>query len=301
MQQGDLRGLPRSIDDTEGMHVPQGLPRVIDAHVHVFPDRLFRTVRDWFDRFAWDIRYRMDSEGLIRFLLTRGVGHVVALQYAHRPGIARGLNEYMAGLCRGFPSLVTGTATVFPGEDGCESILMDAFAMGLKGVKLHPHVQCFDLNGTEAGTVYETCASQGMPLVMHAGREPSSPAYLCDPRLQCGAQRLERVLRDHPGLRVCVPHLGADEIQEYRDLCERYDNLWLDTSMLLAGYFPFSLPCRLDEFRHDRIMYGSDFPNIPYAWDRELKRIEASNLPEAFLELLLEGNASEFFGISTMP
>ena len=41
----------------------------------------------------------------------------------------------------------------------------------------------------------------------------------------------------------------------------------------------------------------TDFPNIPYAWDRELKAIERMNLPADMLEAVLGGNAAEFFGI----
>jgi len=44
-------------------------------------------------------------------------------------------------------------------------------------------------------------------------------------------------------------------------------------------------------------MYGSDFPNIPYAWDRELKRLRASGLPQENLEWILRKSANSFFGL----
>lgn len=299
MDETAMRGIPRSLNDDEGPCVPVGLPPVVDAHVHVFPDRLFDTVRAWFDAFAWDIRYRMPSRDVVRYLLARGVEHVVALQYAHKAGISRRLNEYMAELCSEFHPRVTGLATVFPGEDGCKDILREAFAMGLKGVKLHAHVQCFDVDGRPSREIYEVCASENKPLVVHASREPKSNAYLCDPYLLCSATKVERVLRDFPGLRLCVPHLGVDEFEAYRRLLERFDNIWVDTAMVMAGYFPVEPPFMLCELRRDRVMYGSDFPNIPYAWDRELSRIRLSGLPGDFLERLLHANAGEFFGIST--
>jgi hypothetical protein len=42
-------------------------------------------------------------------------------------------------------------------------------------------------------------------------------------------------------------------------------------------------------------MYGSDFPNIPYAWDRELKWLKASGLPNHNLEWILKKSATSFF------
>ncbi|WP_373498056.1 hypothetical protein [Desulfococcus sp.] len=38
-----------SLNDTEGSTIPAGFPRVIDAHVHIFPDSLFQAIRRWFD------------------------------------------------------------------------------------------------------------------------------------------------------------------------------------------------------------------------------------------------------------
>jgi len=49
--------------------------------------------------------------------------------------------------------------------------------------------------------------------------------------------------------------------------------------------------------RIDRVMYGTDFPNIPYAWDREVKQLLQLGLPERSLERVLGKNAVEFFDI----
>jgi uncharacterized protein len=287
-----------AVGDPEGERVPEGLPFVVDAHVHLFPDRLFEAVWAWFDRHGWPIRYRLHTPRTLEFLLSRGIGHVVALHYAHKPGIARGLNEYMAQLSASEPR-VTALATVLPGEPDARAILDEAFALGLGGVKLHCHVQCFAPDAPEAHEVYAASAEHGKPLVLHAGREPKSPAYRCDPHELCSAERVERVLRDHPRLKLCVPHLGADELDAYGRLLERYDNLWLDTTMAVAGYLPGGPdPWPLVRLRPERMMYGTDFPNIPYAWDRELRRIVAAGLPEAALEWILGRTAAELFGIA---
>jgi len=170
-----------SIDDVEGEGIPQGLPPVVDAHVHIFPGNIFSAIWAWFDENAWPIRYRLSSSALLAYLLSRGVNHVVALQYAHKPGISRMLNRYMAEKCREFPGRVTGMAAVFPGEENAEEILRDAFADGLMGVKLHAHVQCFDMNAQEMDVLYDLCEAEQKPMVMHVGREPKSGAYRCDP------------------------------------------------------------------------------------------------------------------------
>ena len=287
------------IDDVEGQKVPEGLPLTVDAHVHIFPGNVFSAIRAWFNENAWPIRYRLSSSAVLAYLLSRGVNHVVALQYAHKPGISRMLNRYMAEKCREFPGRVTGMAAVFPGEENAEEILKEAFADGLMGVKLHAHVQCFDMNAQEMDVIYDLCEAEHKPMVMHVGREPKSGAYRCDPYEICSAEKLENVLRNFPKLRICVPHLGFDEIVTYKKLIEKYDNLWLDTTMILADYFPLREAVDLKTYRVDRIMYGSDFPNIPYAWDRELKWLRNSGLPQENLEWILEKSATHFFRLGS--
>jgi len=289
-------------DDREGETIPGGLPEVIDAHVHVFPRKIFNAVRQWFDRHAWRIRYRVSTAGIFEFLLARGVGHIVALQYAHVPGIARDLNRYMLAQCRRFPGRITGLATVFPGEPDATGILQEAFDEGLGGMKLHAHVQCFDIDAPETRLLFDVCQANRKPVVIHFCKEPKSPAYRCDPYEICSAERLERVLVDFPQLRICVPHLGFSETGAYRQLLEKYDTLWLDTTMVITDYFSMPEPIELSDYRLDRIMYGSDFPNIPYAWDRELKRLREFNLTEEELGRVVSRNAAQFFNLrESMP
>lgn len=288
-----------SIDDREGAAVPDGLPAVVDAHVHIFPREIFAAVHGWFDEHAWRIRYRLRTSEVFEFLLAHGIAHVVALQYAHKPGISETLNGYMAQKCREFPGRITGMATVFPGEDGAERILRKAFDSGLSGLKLHAHVQCFNMNAVEMEPLYGLCQSREKPIVMHVGREPKSEAYRCDPYRICSAEKLKRVLRDYPRLKICVPHLGFDELSEYRKLIEEYDTLWLDTTMVLTDYFPIQEAVDLRRYRLDRVMYGSDFPNIPYAWDRELKWLSESGISDADLEWILKKSASAFFNLNS--
>lgn len=291
---GDGPPMP-ALNDAEGERLPPGIPEVVDAHVHVFPDRVFAAIRRWFERYGWPIRYELSAPDVVRFLLARGVSRVVAFGYSHSPGLARVINAFVAELCRAEPRLI-GLGTVLPGEPGAAAIVEEAFAAGLAGLKLHCHVQCFAPDAPELREVYEACARAGRPLVMHAGREPASPHYKCDPHALCSADRIDRVLTEHPRLRLCVPHLGADEFDAYERLLERHDNLWLDTTMAVAAYFPGAIPTRLLSCRPDRILFGTDFPNLPYAWDREIHRLLALRLPPGAEERLLGRNALELFG-----
>lgn len=288
------RPLP-ALDDLEGERLPESLPPVIDGHVHLFPPRLFNALWRWFDRWGWPVRYQLHADEVVRFLKSRGVTHLVALHYAHQPGLARPLNAFMADLVARHEG-VTGLATVYPGEPDAEAILSEAFDRGLRGVKLHCHVQCMAPDDPRLEPVYALCAARALPVIIHAGREPKSPGYDCDPYALCAVERVEAVLRAYPALRLCVPHFGADEFDGYARLVQRHDNLWLDTTMMAADYFPLSVPVRrLLDARPERVLYGSDFPNLPYAWDREIRQLVALKLPEERLACLLGGAARALY------
>ena len=136
---------------------------------------------------------------------------------------------------------------------------------------------------------------------MHVGREPKSTAYSCDPYQLCSAEKLNHILKDFPDIKICVPHMGFDEISAYREMIEKYDNLWLDTTMVITDYLPIKEKIALGNYRSDRIMYGSDFPNIPYAWDRELKELKAADISYEALEKISHKNATDFFSLNSQP
>ena len=285
-----------ALNDPEGDAVARDLPPVVDAHVHVFPDRVLESLYRWFDANAWPIRYKLLAEQICAHLFAKGLSRVVVLHYAHKAGMARGLNRFVAALAATDPRII-GLATVFPGEEGAREILEEAFALGLSGVKLHCHVQCFAPDAKELHEIYETCARHGRALVMHAGREPALPNYPCDPYALCAVERVEHVLRDHPTLKLCVAHLGGDEFEGYERLLRRFDHLWLDTTIALADYLPFLPPPpeRMVLDHADRILYGSDFPILPFAWDRELRKIATLGLGPDDLARVLGQNAVSLF------
>ena len=43
-------------------------------------------------------------------------------------------------------------------------------------------------------------------------------------------------------------------------------------------------------------IFGTDFPNLPFAWDRELKAVLSAGLDDAQRDAILYGNAAALFG-----
>ena len=268
---------------------------IVDAHVHLHPDRLADAIRRWFDTHAWDIRYRAGADEAVRTLLEGGVDRMVALPYVHKPGLARALNQFTLELARRHPQVLP-CCTVYPGEDGEEEILAEALSGPFRGVKIHSHVMKIAPDDPRLDAVWRASARSRKPVVIHCGPEPAIEGYGVDPRSVSGADRLRRALDRHPDAVVIVPHLGFDHTDRFEAMLESYPNLYLDTTMVIGGWFERQPDPGILRRRPDRILYGTDYPNIPYAWDRELKALRALELPRADEERILSGNALRLFG-----
>ncbi len=286
-----------ALDDEEGLSVPEGLGDVVDAHVHLFPDRVFEAIWRWFDRHAWSIRYRLRAEEVVEFLTRRGVKQLVALHYAHKAGMAGALNGFVAEVARAHRDVVIPLGTVFPGEPDAGSIVREALGpLGLHGIKLHCHVQKMAADDPRLDEIYAACEDAGKPVVIHCGREPSSPAYGFDSRKLLGVAQIERVLQRFPKLTLVVPHLGYDEVEPYVALLAEHEHLWLDTTMVVADFFPGQSHTDVVERHGARLLYGTDFPNLPFAWDREIKRLATVPMEGPARRALFSANARRVFG-----
>lgn len=271
---------------------------LIDAHVHLLPDRLMTAIRSWFDTHAWDIRFRGSVDESVAILLAGGVDQMVALPYAHKPGMARALNDFTGEVAARHPSVIP-CCTVFPGEEGEEALLDEALGRdGFRGVKIHSHVMKIAPDDARLDPVWRASARYRKPVVIHCGPEPSlDGAYGIDTRTVSGAERLSRALDRHPSAIVIVPHLGADEFEQFEALLSRHENLHLDTTMAISGYFKYGPDLEMLRRNPRRILYGTDFPNLPYEWDRELKIIRGLKLPEEDEAAILGGNAARLFSL----
>jgi predicted TIM-barrel fold metal-dependent hydrolase len=268
---------------------------LVDAHVHLHPDRLADAIRRWFDAHAWDIQYRSNVDQAVRTLVEGGVARMVALPYVHEPGLARALNAFTLDVARRHPEVLP-CCTVFPGEEGEEAILEDALAGSFRGVKIHSHVMKVAPDDPRLDPVWRASARFGKPVVIHCGPEPALQGYGVDPRAVSGADRLRRALDRHPDAVVIVPHLGFDDTPLFEEMLASYPHLYLDTTMVIGGYFERQPDVEILRRHPDRILYGTDFPNIPYAWDRELQALRALRLPPRDEEMILSGNALRLFG-----
>ena len=272
---------------------------IIDSHIHLFPNRLFDAVWKWFDDHAWPIQYKIYADEVVEQLSQHGIDRFLVLNYAHKAGISASLNEWTHQFCRKYPQAVP-LGTIHPDDENRDTLLERCFTdYGFYGLKFHTHVASIRPDDERMFPIYEKLIEHDKILVLHAGNGPSLHGYKETTKQVSGAEFVATVLERYPELKLIIPHLGAEEFTDFFQLMEQYPNLWMDTTMVVGGFFPHPIMWDQIERFADRILYGSDFPNIPYDLMTEVRAIQDSPLSDAAKANLLYGNAQRLLQLPT--
>ncbi|MFD5085217.1 amidohydrolase family protein [Kitasatospora sp. NPDC058406] len=276
-----------------------GLPGLIDVHTHFMPQNVLDKVWAYFDAAGpladrpWPITYRGAEDRRVGWLREFGVRAFTAMLYPHKPGMAGWLNGWAAEFAARTPDCLH-TATFFP-EPGAPGYVARAIEGGARVFKAHLQVGGYHPADERLDEVWGLLAETGTPVVTHCGSGPV-------PGKHTGAGPIGEVLARHPRLVLVVAHLGLPEYTDFLDLAERYPEVRLDTTIAFTDFVerdtpfpPAELP-RLAGLR-DRVLLGSDFPNIPYRYVHQLDALERTGLGEDWLRAVCHDNAARLLGI----
>ncbi len=269
--------------------------RIIDVHVHVYPDKVAPKAAENLGKFY---NFGIDEAGTLDSLLESekkiGAGGFLMLPVATDAVHVDHINEYTADYVRksrdlGFEAYAVGCMhQEYPDfESGVRLIK----SLGLLGVKLHPDIQREPVDSERMAGLYRVLEREGLLLYLHAG-DRREEYYYSSP------DRIGRVARAFPGLRICAAHFGGysvwDEAEKY--LWGKYDNVWYDLSASLQWMAPAAATENIRKAGVDRMMFGSDFPSVS-PW-RVMEMFEKLDLSDKEREDILCRNTRRFLGAS---
>lgn len=260
---------------------------IIDAHAHIFPAKIAEKAVAGIGRFYSELKMHMDgtAETLIRMGTENGIAKFIVQSVATVPAQVEGINNFIAESVKKFSDRFIGFAAIHPDYPDIEKEIDRAASMGLKGIKIHPDFQKFEIDSDKAMKIYEVIEGK-MPILIHMG----------DSRYDFSKpSRLVNVLEKFPKLDVIGAHFGgwsewdsAEEILSGR-------HLWVDTSSSLYAMTPERAAELIEKFGADHVLFGTDYP----MWDAadELRRFDRIPITSSEREMILHENAEKLLGI----
>jgi uncharacterized protein len=292
------------MNESESVHriwTSLGLPGIIDVHTHFMPKPVLDKVWQYFDSAGplvgreWPITYRTDEAHRVQTLRQFGVTAFTSLIYPHKPQMAAWLNQWAAQFAADTPDCLH-TATFYP-EPGATEYVAAAIDGGTRVFKAHIQVGKYDPNDPQLDGVWGTIEDAGTPVVIHCGSGPAPGEFT-------GPDRIRTLLARYPRLPLVIAHMGMPEYTEFLDVCQQHDNVLLDTTMVFTPFadetmpFPRSAADRLLDVG-DRILFGSDFPNIPYDYATAMTALTGiDGVDDDWLRGVFYGNAARLFGLT---
>ena len=252
---------------------------IIDAHAHIYPDKIARRAADAIGQF-----YELSSmchDGTLSRLLKRmeigGIDRALVHSAAMSPQQVRTINEFIISSVAAHPDRLIGFATLHPDMENPAEELRFAVEHGLKGVKIHSDMIKIALSDPRMDAIYEAC--QGVcPLLLHMGDDRFDYDH---------PTMIPPIAEKYPDLKIICAHMGGYREWEEGRALSKYPNVYVDTSSTF-----FVMGCKIkkliEDFGEDRVLFGSDYP----MWDPCVARDELKVLgfEEETLEKIYGGN-----------
>lgn len=260
---------------------------IIDAHAHIFPDKIAEKASNGISAFYGGMKVRYDGTlgALFKEGGEAGVDRFIVQSVATVPQQVRSINDFISESVKKYPDKLIGFGALHPDYPDIKGEAERIISLGLKGVKLHSDFQQFNIDDEFAFQIYETCEALGLPILFHVGddhRDFSAPA------------RLLRVVQRFPRLTVIGAHLAGWSEWDLGASLFEHSGIYADCSSSLYAMSPEHAAGLIRKIGVDRVMWGTDYP----MWDaaEELERFSKLPLTDEERESILYKNALRLIG-----
>lgn len=276
----------------------------IDAHTHFFPPNIFQAIWNYFEVRdednrvrGWPVNYKLPVEKLVEVLESKNIRYFTTLNYSHKANISEFINEWVFKFSQQHKNAIP-FGCVWPEDENRGNYIAKIFDQyNFFGIKIQPLVQKFYLDDPRLDEIYNIILDRGKWLITHIGTAPYRNKYV-------GYSKFIRFIEKYSDMNIIVAHMGAFEYRKFLTLLDKYQNLYLDTTMIYIpnNVFPERVtkrPSKEDLVSYqDRILFGSDFPNIPYDYENSTKGLLDLDLSRKFYQNIFYNNAKKIFQLS---
>jgi hypothetical protein len=204
-------------------------------------------------------------------------------------------NEYVARMRDDHPSVIRQAwAAVDPlkGEAAIAEAKRAINEHRLLGFHFHPIMGHFSVDERRFYPLWETIDALHVPVMIDVGTTgmgAGMPGGLGAVIRHAHPQAIDRLAADFPNLTIVAAHPGWPWTEEMIAVALHKGNVFWELSGWAPKYFPESLKRDVRGRLKDKIMFGSDYPSIPYG--RLFKEWNELGYSEELMEKIFHQNA----------
>ena len=278
--------------------------RIVDLHAYPATEPWIRSQDPYPAALAeyWHHAWAPKTEDqVIQDFTTAGVQVVmVAFDIETITGSAPCSNDYVASLRDRYPErIVQGWAAVDPFKPNAiaeaERAIRD---LRLFGFHFHPIMGRFAVNDRRLWPLWEAIDALRVPVMidvgttgMGAGMPGGHGAII----RHAHPSAVDELAANFPQMKIVMAHPGWPWIEETTAVALHKGNVYWELSGWAPKYLPDSLKRDVRGRLRDKIMFGSDYPSIPY--ERLFREWGEMGYADEILDKLYHANAERILGL----
>lgn len=260
--------------------------KIIDFHTHIYPPKIAtKAVLSVGDFYNLKMHGAGTADDLINQGRECGVTGYVILPVAVTAQHVESINNFAAGEVASHPEFY-GFGTIHVEYENKIEEAERIASMGLRGIKIHPDTQEFNIDDERMFEFYDFLQQTDMPIIMHCGDYRYTYSH---------PKRLKRVLGMFPKLTVIAAHFGGWSVYDLAYEYLKDENCYLDTSSSFKMLGNERSKELIGMYGAERIVFGSDFPMRNSF--KELETFLSFGLGNNANELILHKNAEKILKI----
>ncbi len=228
---------------------------LIDFHTHAFPDKIAeRAILTLADKAKIPYFTNGTLADTDEKMAEWGVDKRVMLSIATNEKQQTNVNNF-AIEANGRDNIIA-FGSVHPQAENALEELERIKSAGLKGIKLHPEYQEFDIDDETVFPIYKKCVELGLIITFHTGKDLGYPDSL-----RANPDKILRVAEKFPDGKFVLAHFGSSMMED--EVLEKLAGkipYYMDTAFS-AGYTEPGIALEIIR-RHgaDKILFASDCP-----------------------------------------
>lgn len=279
--------------------------RIIDLHCYPNTEPWIKCQGPYVDALAkyWKRQWTWKPEDdVVREFAAAGVDAVlVALDLETIAKTPPCSNDYVCGMQqRHKDRIIQAWAAVDPlkGDAAIAEAQHAIRDLKMLGFHFHPIMGHFAVNERRFYPLWEAIAALKVPVMIDVGTTgmgAGMPGGLGAKLRHAHPSCIDELAADFPDLTIVAAHPGWPWVDEMTAVALHKGNVFWELSGWAPKYFPVQLKTDIRARLQDKIMFGSDYPSIPYA--RLFQEWRELGYADDVMEKIFHRNAERILGL----